>query len=157
MHSTTLPNSAVASKSTFVIAIGVTIALLYFGRQIFIPLALALVLSFLLTPLVAAIQKIHLGRVPAVLIVLLFCFAVTVTVGWGVSSQILEITSHLRDYKTNIEEKIQSLHARKNAPIMQATATVQELNKELAAAPAVTAEAAKNRDQGAHTARPIPD
>jgi len=156
MHSTTLPNSAVASKSTFVIAIGVTIALLYFGRQIFIPLALALVLSFLLTPLVAAIQKIHLGRVPAVLIVLLFCFAVTVTVGWGVSSQILEITSHLRDYKTNIEEKIQSLHARKNAPIMQATATVQELNKELAAAPAVTAEAAKNRDQGAHTARPIP-
>ena len=57
-------------KSFLIIAVGVTIALLYFGREIFIPVALAFVLSFLLTPLVSWIQKLHISRVPAVLIVM---------------------------------------------------------------------------------------
>ena len=59
------------------------IATLYFGRQIFIPLALALVLSFLLTPLVGLLERARLGRVPAVLVVLIFCFALTAGVSVG--------------------------------------------------------------------------
>lgn len=144
--------TSTSSKSSFVIAVGVTIAMLYFGRQILIPLALAFVLSFLLTPLVGSIQRVHLGRIPAVLIVLLFCFAVTATVGWGVASQLLEITTHIPDYKTNLEDKIQSLHSKKNTPLIQATATVQQLNKELASAPAAAAAAAEKNRSG----RPVP-
>ena len=49
-------NSTTSSKSSILIAIAVAIAALYFGRQIFIPLALALVLSFLLTPLVGLLE-----------------------------------------------------------------------------------------------------
>ncbi len=146
-----------SSKPTLIIAAGVTIAMLYFGRQIFIPIALALVMSFLLTPLVGSLQKAHLGRVPSVLIVIVFCFALTVTVGWGVASQLLEITSHLRDYTANLEEKVQSLHAHKNTPLGQATATVQELNKELSSAPAEAAKAAtEKKDGGTRQPRPIP-
>src|SRR5579863_6684041 len=117
MHSTTLPNSAVASKSTFVIAIGVTIAALYFGRQIFIPLALALVLSFLLTPVVGLLEKAHLGRVPAVLVVMVLGFALAAGLAWEVAGQLLDITGHFRDYKANLEETIRSLHPPKNGPI----------------------------------------
>ena len=62
-------------RSFLVIAVGVTIALLYFGREIFIPVALAFVLSFLLTPLVSWFQKLRIGRVPAVLIVMALCLA----------------------------------------------------------------------------------
>ena len=40
-------------KSFQIIAVGVTIALLYFGREIFVPVALSFVLSFILTPLVS--------------------------------------------------------------------------------------------------------
>ena len=132
------------------------IATLYFGRPIFIPVALALVLSFLLTPLVAWLQKIHFGRVPAVLVVLLLCFSLAVGVGWSVARQLLEITSHMEDYRENIEENIRSLHSRKDAPLIQATATVQKLNKELSAAPAVAAKAAQNEDGAPHPAKPIP-
>ena len=150
IHSANPSNSNTSSKSTLIIAVGVTIAMLYFGRRIFIPLALALVLSFLLTPLVGWLQRIRLGRLPATLIVLLVCLGVTVSIGWGVAGQLLEITTHIRDYRTNLEEKIQALHTRKSAPLRQATATVQQLNKELATPP--PANNAKNN----HGPQPIP-
>lgn len=149
-------NAAVSPKYTPVIAGASVIAMLYFGRGIFVPIALALVLSFLLSPLVASLQKIRLGRVTSVFIVLALCFALVTTVGWAVANQFLEITAHLGDYRSNLEDKIQSLRDRKSTPFIQATNTVQQLNKELAAAPAVAASAAKSKDGGPHPAKPIP-
>ena len=149
-------NAAASPKYTAIIAGAAVIAMLYFGRGIFIPFALALVLSFLLSPLVATLQRIRLGRVPSVFIVLALCFALAATVGWTVSNQFLEITTHLGDYRSNLEEKIQTLREHNNTPFSQATSTVQQLNKELAAAPAAAANAAKNKDGGSHPARPIP-
>ena len=118
-------------RSFLVIAVGVAIALLYFGREIFIPVALAFVLSFLLTPLVSWFQKLHIGRVPAVLAVMALCLAMTVFLGWRVGAQLVEITAHLPEYRTNIERKIRALRSHNNAPILQATNTVQQLNKQL--------------------------
>jgi len=118
-------------RSFLVIAVGVTIALLYFGREIFIPVALAFVLSFLLTPLVSWFQKLRIGRVPAVLIVMALCLAMTVFVGWKIGSQLVEITTHLTEYRTNIEQKLRALRSHHNTPILQATDTVQQLNQQL--------------------------
>lgn len=129
--------------------------MLYFGHHIFIPLALALVLSFLLTPLTAFLEKVHLGRAPSVLIVMIFFVAITATVGWQVAGQLLEITAHIGDYRSNIERKVHSLRSHKSAPLVQATATVQELNKELAAAPSPTGEAG-NHKNNAQSPRPVP-
>ena len=145
--STPLTNSP---KSFLVIAVGVAIALLYFGREIFIPVALASVLSFLLTPLVSWLQKLRIRRVPAVLIVVGFSLALTVVIGWKVADQLLEITTHLGDYRENVEEKIEALRSRHNAPIAQATNTVQQINKQLSEGPD---QAAKNK---ATTRHPIP-
>lgn len=149
-------NSTVSSRSSIFIAIALAIATLYFGRQIFIPLALALVLSFLLTPLVGLLERVRFGRVPAVLVVLAFCFALTVGTTWEVAGQLLDITGHIRDYKSNLEQTIRSLHPQAGA-LGQATATVQELNKELASAPAQAAARAPNDGNGnARPARPVP-
>lgn len=150
IHPSNPSTSVYSSKSFFIVAVGVAIAMLYFGRHIFIPLALAFVISFLLTPLVAWLQRIRLGRIPAVLIVLLLCFAVTAGVGWGVAGQLLDITAHIGDYRTNIEQKIQALHSKRNEPFSRATATVQQLNKELAAPGPGANNPAK------HPAHPIP-
>ena len=92
-------NSTTSSKSSIFIALALAIGALYFGRQIFIPLALALVLSFLLTPWSALLERGRLGRLPAVLVVLVFCFALTASAGWEVAGQLLDITGHIRDYK----------------------------------------------------------
>ena len=133
------------------------IATLFFGRQIFIPLALALVLSFLLSPLVGLLQKAHLGRVSAVLVVLTFCFALTAGLTWEVAGQLLDITGHIRDYKANLEETVRSLRSPSNGALGQATATVRELNKELATAPGQTTTAGHSPNEStARPTRPLP-
>ena len=129
--------------------------MLYFGHPIFIPLALALVLSFLLTPLAGFLEKLRLGRVLSVLIVMIICLAATAFVGWKVAGQLLEITGHIGDYRSNIEQKVHSLRSRHSAPLIEATATVQELNKELGTAPAMTSAAA-DRKMNTQSTRPIP-
>jgi predicted PurR-regulated permease PerM len=137
-------NSAAASTSSTFIAVAVAIAMLYFGRQILIPIALAVVLSFVLTPFVSLLEKCRIGRFPSVLLVLALCFSLLGVVGWAGAGQLFDITVHLRDYKANIEGKIHALHSSSNGPLSQATSSVQELNKELATAPAV------------HSTKPVP-
>lgn len=111
------------------------VAALYFGRQVFIPLALAVVFAFLLTPFVGLLERIRLGRVPAVLTVMVLAFALMGIVTWGVTGQLVEIMIDLPDYKANLDTKIQSLHTSKGGHLSKATAAVQALNKELAAVP----------------------
>lgn len=147
------PN-ATSSKPALIIAAGVTIATLYYGRQIFIPVALALVISFLLTPVVSWLQKIRFGRVPAVLTVMVCCLGLAIAVGWGVAGQLLEITTHINDYRDNIEHKIKTLHSRNTKPLVQATTTIRELNKELAN-PSDDGKNGKNSG-GLRLPRPIP-
>ncbi len=150
-------NSNISSKSSIFIAVALTIAMLYFGRVIFIPLALALVFSFLLTPFVSLLERAYFGRVPAALTVLALCFVLAAGVGWEVTNQLLEITGHIRDYKENLEQTMRSLRPPKTGPLGQATATVRELNSELAAAPGQIAVHASGEAKAAsHPSRPIP-
>ncbi len=79
-----------ASRLLTLVGIVVVIAGLYFGRQVLIPLALAVVLAFLLTPLVALLEKGHFGRVPSVLAALVLSFAILTAAGWGVANQLME-------------------------------------------------------------------
>jgi predicted PurR-regulated permease PerM len=60
------------------IAVVLTIGALYYARELLIPFALALILSFLLTPPVTWLEKIGLRRSISVLLVLLFSFALLV-------------------------------------------------------------------------------
>ena len=128
-------NDATASSRLLtLIAIVVVIVGLYFGRQVLIPLALAVVLAFLLTPVVASLQKCHLGRVPAVLVVLVLAFALVSSVGWVVTGQLVDIVDQFPSYKSNIHDKIQSLRVSRGSRLTNATNTVTELSNELSAA-----------------------
>ena len=72
------------------------------------------------------------------------------------TGQLLEITGHFRDYKENLEETIRSLHPPKTGAIGQATATVRELNKELASAPGQVGNHAPGDATAKAAAHPIP-
>jgi predicted PurR-regulated permease PerM len=148
---------ATSSTSLTLIAFVLAVAALYFGRQVFIPLALAVVFAFLLTPFVGLLERIHLGRVPAVLTVMVLAFALIGTIAWGVTGQLVEIMIGLPDYKANLDTKIQSLHTSKDGHFSKATAAVQALNKELAAVPGeLSSGQMQSRAPGtAQPARPI--
>ncbi len=152
-----LSKESSSSKSLILIAIVLTIAALYLGRRVFIPLALAVIFSFLLAPAVTLLEKIRFRRVPAVIVVLLVALALVGSFGYGVAVQLVEIMVEFPDYKANLDAKIQSLHPSKNGNLSKATATMQELNKELAAVPeAISSNNAQEKQKGAgHPVRSI--
>ena len=63
-------------------------AALYFGRDVLIPLALAILISFILTPSVQRLQQMRLGRVPAVLAVVVVVFGAVAAMTWIMGRQL---------------------------------------------------------------------
>lgn len=128
-----LPPADVTPESRLLtlVSIVVVVAGLYFGRQVLMPLALAVVFAFLLSPIVEQLGKWRLGRVPSVLTILVLSFALLATIGWGVTKQLMEIVANLPDYKANIQTKIDAFHSPDGGRLGKATATVDDLSKEL--------------------------
>ncbi len=134
----TTPRSKPAANSNKLATLGaiaLVIAALYFGREVLIPLALAVILTFLLTPIVSRLEKLRLGRIPAVLLVLLIGFSAIATVGWLAANQLVEISHQLPGYKANIHKKLESIRGNRDGDFSKAASTLGELNKELIKAP----------------------
>jgi len=92
------------------LAVGViTIAALYFGRDVFVPMALAVLLSFALGPPVLLLRRWHIGRVPSVIAVVMLAFAMIVGIGALIGSQLAHLAENLPGYQSNITEKIRSV------------------------------------------------
>src|SRR6478609_11213059 len=66
----------------------VVVAGLYLGREVMIPIILAVLLSFLLAPLVNLLRRIHLGRVPSALLAVVLALGVILSVGTLIGTQI---------------------------------------------------------------------
>lgn len=106
------------------------IGMLYFARDILIPLALAALLTFLLAPLVTRLER-WLGRVVAVLLVVTMIFAATGAAGWVLTRQVIDLAAKLPDYKENIVTKLRALRLPEGGAFTAFSRTVEELKKEL--------------------------
>jgi predicted PurR-regulated permease PerM len=107
-----------------------TLAILYFAREILVPLALALILAFLLTPVVNLLQRIGIARVPAVIATMLLVTMAIGLAGWAIANQLVEVANQLPRYKQNIDAKIAALHGPSGA-LGQAANSLKEIGKEL--------------------------
>ena len=106
------------------------IVVLYFARDFLIPLALAALLTFLLSPLVARIER-WLGRIAAVLLVGAMIFAATGATGWVLTRQLVDLATKLPDYKENIQTKLRSIKVPTGGVFTKLSETVEELKKDL--------------------------
>ena len=114
----------------------VTIAALYFARVVLIPFALAVLFTFILTPVVRLLERARLGRAFSGLLVVLLTLGTCVGLGWAVSKQFGQVVNELPSYKLNIKEKLASLHWSESHILHNASETVTEISKDLAAQPA---------------------
>jgi predicted PurR-regulated permease PerM len=105
IYSVARPASAIATLATGV----VVIAALYFAREIFVPLALAVLLSFALGPLVLFLRRWYFGRVPSVIAAVLLAFCVIFVIGSVIGSQVAFLAGNLAQYQSTITEKIHTL------------------------------------------------
>ena len=96
----------------------VLIAGLYFGRDILVPLALAVFLGFVLDPLVVRLKRLGLPRTPAVVVVTLSALALIGLGGVFLTNQISTLSARLPTYQNNISDKLRGLRQDVDRPGM---------------------------------------
>jgi predicted PurR-regulated permease PerM len=121
---TTLINLAVAA----LIVTG-----LYFGREILVPVVLAILLSFVLSPFVTRLQSWRIPRIVSVLFVVLIGFSIIFSLGGLMVSQANRLARELPSYQQTLREKIQSLRgaAAGSGTLERASKVLTDLNAEL--------------------------
>ena len=109
------------------------IAALYVGREVLVPLALAILLSFVLTRPLVLLRRFGVPRILAVVIVVSCAFAIIFGLGWLMSREVTQLAADLPSYRSALSEKIEGL--RQSAPtspvLKRAGDVLSGLQKEL--------------------------
>jgi predicted PurR-regulated permease PerM len=118
--------------ATAILAV-IIIMMLYFGREIIIPIALAILLSFVLAPLVGLLQRLRVPRGLAVVSVVVIAFALIFAMGSLLAEQLTQLAQDLPKYQSTITEKIQSFRETTagRGTLERASGMLKDLSKEL--------------------------
>ena len=145
---------SLAPKFMATVIAGVVVSGIYFGRPVLMPLALAVLMSFALAPLVSLFKHIRLGNVGSVVISLFFAVLVVSSLGLFMGSQLAKLAAELPHYQTNLAQKIHSVvgSAAHNDTITRLDKTVQSLADQITGGNKPDGEAATEPNQ----IKPIP-
>jgi predicted PurR-regulated permease PerM len=124
-----------ATLLSVVVAV-VVVGTLYFARVVLIPFTLAVLITFVLTPVSKLLERMHFGRIFSTVIVVVLSFVVVGAVGWTVSQQFGQVMNQLPDYRSNIRNKLEKLPWSRSTALNNASDTMNEISKDLAAPPA---------------------
>ncbi len=111
----------------------IIVTALYVGREIFVPVALAILLSFVLASPVSVLQRLRVPRGIAVVGVVLFAFIIIFALGSLIASQLNRLAGDLPRYQATIQSKIQSVRGVTggSTTLERAAGMLQDLGKEL--------------------------
>jgi predicted PurR-regulated permease PerM len=134
------------------------VAALYFGREVLLPMALAVLLSFVLAPPVKLLQRLYVPRFAAVTMVVLLAFGVIFGLGTLMFAQVSQLAGDLPRYQSNLGEKIQAFRGATTASgtLEQASQVLKSLQKELDRPKNEKPASPATPDAGALPDRPIP-
>jgi predicted PurR-regulated permease PerM/methylmalonyl-CoA mutase cobalamin-binding subunit len=120
------------SAAPFAIA-AIVVAALYFGHELFVPLALAILLSFILAPVVVLLRRWRVGRVLSVVLAVLLAVAIFTTLGAILTRQVTRFAAELPRYEYTIRDKVQRLQATlsRTGVVENASTVLKGVSKEL--------------------------
>jgi predicted PurR-regulated permease PerM len=107
------------------------IAVLYLAKTVVVPLALAILFSFLLSPLVTLLERIRLPRLLAVIGVILAAAIAVGTIGWTVFNQLVAVTDNMAGFTYNINRKLEALKPTKSTSFSRAEQELDRLGQEI--------------------------
>jgi predicted PurR-regulated permease PerM len=146
-------NRAGTFRAVTLVATLLVAAVLYFAREVFIPFALALLLSFLLAPLVTRVQRLRIPKVPAVVTVVMFAAGLIAGIGWLVSTQLYDLADKLPNYQVTIQSKLKSIQPRGIGAFGKTSKMIKETGEELSRSAQETTPSDPERAPGT---KPIP-
>src|SRR6185436_5472871 len=107
------------------------VTVLYLAQAVLVPVALAILLTFVLTPPVTWLER-WIGRVPAVLTVVTLLFAAAGLAGWGLARQMDHLAQDLPRYRGNVLAKIADVRgAGKGGSVEKLQATIEDIKTDL--------------------------
>ena len=147
-----------------VVLMALVLAMLYVGRDVFIPIAIAILISFVLSPPILLLRRWGLARVPSVLTVVFAALVIAFLVSAVLTRQVSELAVDLPKYQLIINAKIDKLRdaAADNALFAKVSAALKsfgEINPRRPTAPSTSAPPGKPKNQltgGQESERPIP-
>jgi predicted PurR-regulated permease PerM len=125
-------NSRKSAAFFFLAAVVLVIASLYLAQAVLIPVAISMLLTFLLSPVADSLERLGLGRVFSVILIVILAFSFLAAVGWVVTLQLTSVANELPTYRKNIEQKIADIRsAGKGGALETVQKTAEEVKKEL--------------------------
>jgi predicted PurR-regulated permease PerM len=103
------PPSPDAAHLLTVVVCVVTVGALYLARDVLIPITLAILLSFVLAPLVGLLRRLSLPRVAAVLLAVMLALGTIMLIGSVIGVQIASLARDAPRYQSVIEEKVDNV------------------------------------------------
>ncbi len=131
-------------------------AILRFAEDVLQPVAFAVLLAFLLSPLVVRLTRWGLPRAAAIILTVAVAFSVIGGIGWIVTSQAFALFRELPKYEENIQQKIAALKRPHAPPEMSRMAgMIENLRKEIQA-PAPNSPTGPETKTPAAAPKPVP-
>jgi predicted PurR-regulated permease PerM len=107
------------------------VACLYWAQAVLVPIALAILLTFVLGPVMTALQRAGLGRAPSVVVVIVLTLCLLGAIGWIVAGQVTSLAAELPKYRNNIIQKVRYLRSMgKGSALEKFQETVEEAKDE---------------------------
>jgi predicted PurR-regulated permease PerM/GAF domain-containing protein len=129
--STDVRRNVIGTGGSALVTAVVGIGALYFAREVFVPLALAGLLAFLLAPAATRLERWGLPRVPSALLVIVLCVAGFGALGWVVLGQVYNLAIELPQYQQNLTGKINSLHLNSAGKLSSTVSMLSGLEKQI--------------------------
>jgi len=118
-----------APRFILLASICVIVAALYFAQDVLIPLALAILVSFLLAPLVRRLERLRLPRVVSVIVVMSVVIMLVAGLGYLVYAQMVDLANDLPRYEQNIRQKIARITPRRGGMLEKVQKAAEELSR----------------------------
>lgn len=133
------------------IVAAIVVGALYAGREVLVPVVLAVLLSFVLATPARLCQKLGLGRILSTALVVIVAFGIILGLVGVLTTQLTTLAGDLPRYQTTIRDKIASLRvaATGSGPLERAAGMLQDLAAEVSGAGSADETAAS-------AARPAP-
>ena len=124
------PARTLDTMATVVIVI-LAVGTLYFAREILVPIAIAILLSFVLAPFVKALRAIGLGKTIAVGLVVCSTFLVAVGVGAILAKQIGDLAADAPRYQVTAGVKVAAIRdfAANNPLLKKLNTTIADVSR----------------------------
>lgn len=113
------------------ISVVLVIAVLWAAQAVLLPLALGIVLAFMLTPMVRVFDRMHLPRFAGVLLTMMLALSAVGAVGYVIWNQFADLSTQAARYTSSMRQKVADARTGNGAVLRQFARTLEKVTEQL--------------------------